>query len=179
MITDYIGGEGSAETPKNDYVIYGWPLTKIELWAPYTHWHVVLKGEVDMRQKAKSRTDYCPAAFSISSHILITIITLQKIVMIKRTYRVSCIEGFSGSRTGSTLICRIPPPHPRCLVRSWAAAVSDERRGVDWRADIAQSVRFHEEKHPVHRHLPYQDAEKDDHRLDDDVGYFREALQKH
>ena len=23
MITDYIGGEGSAETPKNDYVIYG------------------------------------------------------------------------------------------------------------------------------------------------------------
>ena len=27
MITDYIGGEGSAETPKNDYVIYGWPLT--------------------------------------------------------------------------------------------------------------------------------------------------------
>ena len=26
MITDYIGGEGSAETPKNDYVIYGWPL---------------------------------------------------------------------------------------------------------------------------------------------------------
>ena len=28
MITDYIGGEGSAETPKNDYVIYGWPLIK-------------------------------------------------------------------------------------------------------------------------------------------------------
>ena len=28
MITDYIGGEGSAETPKNDYVIYGWPLTE-------------------------------------------------------------------------------------------------------------------------------------------------------
>ena len=27
MITDYIGGEGSAETPKNDYVIYGWPLS--------------------------------------------------------------------------------------------------------------------------------------------------------
>ena len=27
MITDYIGREGSAETPKNDYVIYGWPLT--------------------------------------------------------------------------------------------------------------------------------------------------------
>ena len=26
MITDYIGGEGSAKTPKNDYVIYGWPL---------------------------------------------------------------------------------------------------------------------------------------------------------
>ena len=26
MITYYIGGEGSAETPKNDYVIYGWPL---------------------------------------------------------------------------------------------------------------------------------------------------------
>ena len=26
MITDYLGGEGSAETPKNDYVIYGWPL---------------------------------------------------------------------------------------------------------------------------------------------------------
>ena len=25
MITDYIGGEGYAETPKNDYVIYGWP----------------------------------------------------------------------------------------------------------------------------------------------------------
>ena len=23
MITDYIGGEGSAEAPKNDYVIYG------------------------------------------------------------------------------------------------------------------------------------------------------------
>ena len=31
MITDYIGGEGSAETPKNDYVIYGWPLTRITL----------------------------------------------------------------------------------------------------------------------------------------------------
>ena len=29
MITDYIGGEGSAETPKNDYVIYGWPLIVI------------------------------------------------------------------------------------------------------------------------------------------------------
>ena len=29
MITDYIGGEGSAETPKNDYVIYGWPLTRM------------------------------------------------------------------------------------------------------------------------------------------------------
>ena len=28
MITDYIGGEGSAETPKNDYVRYGWPLTR-------------------------------------------------------------------------------------------------------------------------------------------------------
>ena len=27
MITDYIGGEGSAETPKYDYVIYGWPLS--------------------------------------------------------------------------------------------------------------------------------------------------------
>ena len=27
MITDYIGGEGSAETPRNDYVIYGWPLS--------------------------------------------------------------------------------------------------------------------------------------------------------
>ena len=33
MITDYIGGEGSAETPKNDYVIYGWPLREKEtLW---------------------------------------------------------------------------------------------------------------------------------------------------
>ena len=31
MITDYIGGEGSAETPKNDYVIYGWPLIAIIL----------------------------------------------------------------------------------------------------------------------------------------------------
>ena len=30
MITDYIGGEGSAETPKNDYVIYGWPLKNME-----------------------------------------------------------------------------------------------------------------------------------------------------
>ena len=30
MITDYIGGEGSAETPKNDYVIYGWPLILVE-----------------------------------------------------------------------------------------------------------------------------------------------------
>ena len=30
MITDYIGGEGSAETPKNDYVIYGWPLNKTD-----------------------------------------------------------------------------------------------------------------------------------------------------
>ena len=29
MITDYIGGEGAAETPKNDYVIYGWPLTTV------------------------------------------------------------------------------------------------------------------------------------------------------
>ena len=31
MITDYIGGEGSAETPKNDYVIYGCPLTGLQL----------------------------------------------------------------------------------------------------------------------------------------------------
>ena len=30
MITDYIGAEGSAETPKNDYVIYGWPLKNKE-----------------------------------------------------------------------------------------------------------------------------------------------------
>ena len=37
-----------------------WPITlKIELWAPYTHWHAaVLKGEVDLRKKAKSMSDY-------------------------------------------------------------------------------------------------------------------------
>ena len=35
MITDYIGGEGSAETPKNDYVIYGWPLTIIVIIIKY------------------------------------------------------------------------------------------------------------------------------------------------
>ena len=34
MITDYIGGEGSAETPKNDYVIYGWPLIVIIITSP-------------------------------------------------------------------------------------------------------------------------------------------------
>ena len=32
MITDYIGGEGSGETPKNDYVIYGWPLMEDFQW---------------------------------------------------------------------------------------------------------------------------------------------------
>ena len=35
MITDYIGGEGSAETPKNDYVIYGWPLILIAWNSPF------------------------------------------------------------------------------------------------------------------------------------------------
>ena len=40
MISDYIGGEGSAETPKNDYVIYGWPhiATRKKHWpAIYCH----------------------------------------------------------------------------------------------------------------------------------------------
>ena len=32
MITDYMGGEGSTETPKSDYVIYGWPLIWILIW---------------------------------------------------------------------------------------------------------------------------------------------------
>ena len=37
MITDYIGGEGSAETPKNDYVIYGWPLRPKHFRASIKH----------------------------------------------------------------------------------------------------------------------------------------------
>ena len=36
-------------------------ILNFELWAPYTYWHAVLKRDVDLRQKAKSRTDYCPA----------------------------------------------------------------------------------------------------------------------
>ena len=31
---------------------------KIELWAHSTHWHAVIKGEVDLRHKTKSMTDY-------------------------------------------------------------------------------------------------------------------------
>ena len=31
---------------------------KIELWAPYTHWQAVLKGEVILRQKAYFGPDY-------------------------------------------------------------------------------------------------------------------------
>ena len=38
MITDYIGGEGSAETPKNDYVIYGWPHIVIKVVRMATKW---------------------------------------------------------------------------------------------------------------------------------------------
>ena len=30
------------------------------MWAPYTHWQVVLKGEVILRQKAYFGPDYCP-----------------------------------------------------------------------------------------------------------------------
>ena len=33
--------------------VISWSITlKIELWAPYTHWHAVLKGQVILRQKA-------------------------------------------------------------------------------------------------------------------------------
>ena len=33
--------------------VISWSITlKIELWAPYTHWQTVLKGEVILRQKA-------------------------------------------------------------------------------------------------------------------------------
>ena len=36
-----------------------WFITlKIELWAPYTHWHAVLKGQVILRQNAKFGPDY-------------------------------------------------------------------------------------------------------------------------
>ena len=40
MITDYIGGEGSAETPKNDYVIYGWPLIDQEMTKPFSFFNL-------------------------------------------------------------------------------------------------------------------------------------------
>ena len=55
------------------------------------------------------------------------------------------------------MILSVPHPHHGYLVWS-GLVVSDEQRGVDWRADIAQSVRFHEEKHPVQR----QEDEDDD-----------------
>ena len=52
-------------------------------------------------------------------------------------------------------------PHPHRGYPVWSGlVVSDEQRGVDWRADIAQSVRFHEEKHPVQRQ---EDEDDDDH----------------
>ena len=36
-----------------------WSITlKIEFWAPYTHWHAVLKGQVILRQKAYFGPDY-------------------------------------------------------------------------------------------------------------------------
>ena len=48
MITDYIGGEGSAETPKNDYVIYGWPLTFIirnqEIYPTLSRFILIVSG---------------------------------------------------------------------------------------------------------------------------------------
>ena len=44
--------------------VISWSITlKIELWAPYTHWHAVLKGEVILRQKAKFGPDYCKHTF--------------------------------------------------------------------------------------------------------------------
>ena len=44
--------------------VISWSITlKIELWAPYTHWQTVLKGEVILRQKAYFGPDY-----SIASH---------------------------------------------------------------------------------------------------------------
>ena len=40
--------------------VISWSITlKIELWAPYTHWQTVLKGEVILRQKAYFSPDYC------------------------------------------------------------------------------------------------------------------------
>ena len=60
MITDYIGGEGSAETPKSDYVIYGWPLTSslhtMEIHpisfldkALFIHWYGLLRLKVQFK----------------------------------------------------------------------------------------------------------------------------------
>ena len=45
---DHLGG--------NWKFVISWSITlKIELWAPHTHWHAMLKGEVYLRQKAKSK----------------------------------------------------------------------------------------------------------------------------
>ena len=41
--------------------VISWSITlKIELWAPYTIWQAVLKGQVILRQKAYFGPDYCP-----------------------------------------------------------------------------------------------------------------------
>ena len=53
------------ENGQNGQFVISWSITlEIELWAPYTHWQTVLKGQVILRQKAKFEPDYCPGPYS-------------------------------------------------------------------------------------------------------------------
>ena len=50
--------------------VISWSITlKIVLWAPYTIWQAVLKGQVILRQKANFEPDYCLGPYRITEKI--------------------------------------------------------------------------------------------------------------